>query len=51
MSEQPEDKDSKPKLNLVISHNGTRTSYPVRYRRRREPVLRCTTARPCVVPV
>ena len=49
MSEQPE--DSKPKLNLVISHTGTRTSCLVRYRRRRELVLRRTTAHPCVVIV
>ena len=31
MSGEPE--DSKPKLNLVISHSGTRTSSLVRYRR------------------
>ena len=28
-----EGEDSKPKLNLVISHSGTRTSSLVRYRR------------------
>jgi hypothetical protein len=35
-----EQEDSKPKLNLVISHSGTRTSSLVRYRRLYGLVLR-----------
>jgi hypothetical protein len=47
MSEQPE--DSKPKLNLVISHSGTRTSCPL------SPLMRVSSeddrvcAHPCLV--
>ena len=51
---EPEPEDSKPKLNLIISHSGTRTSFPVCYCRRCEPVLRtcvCGVSNPMPIHV
>ena len=51
---EPEPEDSKPKLNLIISHSGTRTSFPVCYCRLCEPVLRtcvCGVSNPMPIHV